>query len=150
MTKPRDVLDRAIRAALKAGERERLATLRMLLNEVDNTRIREQAEVDDEGLVRLVRRGIKQREESVEQYEKGGREELAAKERREIEILREFLPPEVDEDELRRAISEILESSGATGPAAIGPVMREMMSRYGGRADGAHINRLVRKQLAGD
>ncbi len=150
MTTPKETLDRAIREALKAGERERLSTLRLLLNEVDNTRIREQSEVDDETFARLVRRGIKQRQESAEQYERGGREELAAKERREIEVLEEFLPPEIDEQELRRAIDEILAETEATGPAAIGPVMREMMSRYAGRADGARINQLVRERLAGD
>lgn len=150
MSGPKETLERAIRESMKAGERERLAALRMLLNEVNNTRIREQTEVDEQTFARLVRRGIKQREESAEQYEKGGRAELADKERREIEVLEEFLPPEVGEDELRRAIAEILAETEASGPAAIGPVMREMMSRYAGRADGARINRLVREQLAGD
>ena len=150
MSTPKEILDRDIRAALKAGERERLGTLRMLLNEVDNTRIREQREVDDETFARLVRRGIKQREESAEQYEKGGRPELAAKERREIEVLEEYLPPEIDEEELRAAIDAILAELDETAPGAIGPVMREMMSRYAGRADGARINQLVRERLAGD
>lgn len=150
MTSPHDSIGNAVRAALKAGDRERVATLRMLLNEIDNERIRQQEEVDDQGFVRLVRRAVKQREESASQYQQGGREELASKERREIEILSEYLPEEVDEGELRAAISEIIDQGKLSGPAAMGPIMRQMLERYGGRADGGQINQLARELLTAD
>ena len=122
----------------------------MLLNEIKNEQIRERQEIDEQGFSRLVRKSIKQREDSADQYEKGGREELAAKERREIEILSVYMPEEIGEDELRSAITQILADSGQSGPQAMGLVMREMMARFGGRADGKRINELVREQLAGD
>lgn len=150
MTSPHDTIGNDIRAALKAGDRERVGTLRMLLNEIDNERIRQRQEVDEKDFLRLVRRAVKQRQESAEQYEQGGRGELAAQERREIEILSEYLPEEVGDEELRAAIGEIIDSGDLSGPADIGPVMRRMMERYGGRADGGRINQLVREALAGD
>ena len=136
-----------MRAALKAGDRERTATLRMLLSEIKNEAIRQQEEVDEAVFLRLVRRSIKQRQESASQYESGGREELAQKERREIEILEAYLPEEIGDDELRAAIAELIESEGHSGPAAIGPLMKGMMARFAGRADGARINQLVREAL---
>jgi uncharacterized protein YqeY len=147
MTTPHDRVSEAMRAALKGGERERLATLRMLLNEIDNERIRSGQPVDEPAFVRLVRRAIKQRDESADQYAKGGRDDLAAKERREIEVLAAYLPEEVGDDELRAAISQLLAAGGLSGPAAIGPLMKQMLARYGDRADGGRINRLVREQL---
>mgnify|MGYP002626032538 CR=1 FL=1 len=149
MTTPHDTVSAAMRAALKAGDRERLATLRMLLNEISNERISSRSEVDEPAFLRLVRRAVKQREDSAQQYQDGGREDLAAKERREIEILSEYLPEDVGDDELSAAIAEILAAENLSGPAAIGPVMRQMMERFGGRADGGRINQLVREQISG-
>ena len=148
--KPHDDIAAAVRTALKAGERERVATLRMLLNEIDNERIRSQEEVDETAFLRLVRRSVKQREESAGQYEEGGREELAAKERREIEILSEYLPAEIGDDELRTAIAAIIAESDLSGPAGLGPIMKQMMQRYAGRVDGGRVNSLARELLAGD
>ncbi len=139
-----------MRAALKGGDRERVATLRLLLSEISNERIAAGSEVDETAFHRLVRRAVKQREDSAAQYEQGGREDLAAKERREAEILAEYLPEDVGDDELRAAIAEILAEEDLAGPAAMGPAMRRMMERFGGRADGGRINQLVREQLSGD
>lgn len=150
MSDPQDQISADLRQALKAGEKERVSTLRMLLNEIKNEQIRERQEIDEQGFSRLVRKSIKQREDSADQYEKGGREELAAKERREIEILSVYMPEEIGEDELRSAITQILADSGQSGPQAMGLVMREMMARFGGQADGKRINELVREQLARD
>ncbi len=148
--KPHDDIAAAVRSSLKAGDRERVATLRMLLNEIDNERIRSREEVDETEFLRLVRRSVKQREESAAQYEAGGREELAAKERREIEILSEYLPAEIGDDDLRAAIAEIIEQEGLAGPAGIGPIMKQMMQRYAGRVDGGRVNALARELLASD
>lgn len=150
MSDPQDQISADLRQALKAGEKERVSTLRMLLNEIKNEQIRERQEIDEQGFSRLVRKSIKQREDSADQFEKGDREELAAKERREIEILSVYMSEEIGEDELRGAITQILADSGQSGPQAMGLVMREMMARFGGQADGKRINELVREQLAGD
>jgi len=148
MTTPQQQIERDVREALKAGDQERLATLRMLLSAINNERIRTQAEVDEETFWSLVRKGIKQRRESSEQYRAGERDDLADKEDREAEILQAYLPPAVDEEELTQAIRSFVEAEELSGPQAIGPIMKAMMALYSGRADGSTINRLARQILA--
>lgn len=134
---------------MKSGEKEKLSTLRMLLTEIKNERIRRKGEeVDEAGFVALVRKAIKQREDSVSQYRQGGREELAAKEEAEMKMLEAYLPAQVDEGQIRAAIEELVASRNLSGPAAIGPIMKEMLARFGSSADGATINRIARETLA--
>jgi uncharacterized protein YqeY len=149
MTTPTETVERDLRSALKAGEKERLGTLRMLLTEVKNERIRSGAEVGEEAFAGLVRKAIKQRQDAAEQFRAGHREELAAKEEREAEILSGYLPQQASEDEIRAAVEAFVAAEGLSGPQAIGPVMREMLGRFGARADGGTINRVARQVLAG-
>ncbi|HEX7185482.1 MAG TPA: GatB/YqeY domain-containing protein [Thermoanaerobaculia bacterium] len=145
---PQQRIEADVKAAMKAGDKEKLSTLRMLLTEIKNERIRRGSEVDEAGFVALVRKAIKQREESTAQYKQGGREELAAKEQSEAAILAGYLPAQVDEGQIRAAVEEMVASRGLSGPAAIGPVMKEMLARFGSSADGATINRIAREVLA--
>ena len=138
-----------VKAAMKSGEKEKLSTLRMLLTEIKNERIRRGSEVDEPGFVALVRKSVKQREESITQYQQGGREELAQKERAEIVVLSAYLPPQVDEAEIRAAIEELVAERGLSGPAAMGVVMKEVLAKFGSSADGGTINRIAREVLAG-
>ena len=147
-TPPQQRIEGDVRAAKKAGEKEKLSTLRLLLTEIKNERIRRGSEVDEAGFVSLVRKSIKQREDSVSQYRAGNREELAAKEEAEIKVLQAYLPAQVDEGQIRAAVEELVSSRGLSGPAAIGPVMKEMLARFGSSADGATINRIAREVLA--
>jgi uncharacterized protein YqeY len=147
MTTPQQRIESDLKTAMKAGDKERLSTLRMLLADVKNERIRRGGEVDEAGLVALVRKGIKQRQESAEQFRRGGREEQAAKEEREAEHLGEYLPQQAGEEEVRAAVEELVEAEGLSGPAAMGRVMRATMERFGSRADGAVVNRLAREVL---
>ncbi len=148
MPAPVERIEQEVRAALKAGDKERLATLRLLLTAIKNEAIRRGEEVDEDGFLKLVRKAIKQRRDSAEQYRGGGRDELADKEEREAEILGVYLPEEAGEDEIRAAIAELVAAEGLSGPAAMGTVMKAMMARFGGRADGGTINRLAREILA--
>jgi uncharacterized protein YqeY len=147
-TAPQQRIEADVKAAMKAGEKEKLSTLRMLLTEIKNERIRRGSDVDEAGFVSLVRKAIKQREDSVAQYRRGGREELAAKEEAEIKVLSEYLPAQVDEGRIRAAVEELVAARGLSGPAAIGPVMKEMLARFGSSADGGTINRIAREVLA--
>jgi uncharacterized protein len=147
-TPPQQRIEAEVKAAMKAGEKEKLSTLRLLLTEIKNERIRRGSEVDEAGFVSLVRKAIKQREDSVSQYRAGNREELAAKEEAEIKVLQAYLPAQVDEGQIRAAIEDLVSSRGLSGPAAIGPVMKEMLARFGSSADGATINRIAREVLA--
>src|SRR5258706_8736262 len=145
---PQQRIEADVKAALKAGEKEKLSTLRMLLGEIKNERIRRGGEVDEAGFVSLVRKSIKQREEAATQYHAGHREELAAKEESEAKILATYLPAQVDEGQIRAAIEELVASRSLSGPAAIGPIMKELLARFGSSADGATINRIAREVLA--
>jgi len=147
-TTPQQRIEADVKTALKAGEKEKLSTLRMLLTEIKNEKIRRMGEVDEAGFVSLVRKAIKQREEAAAQYKTGGRPELAAKEEAEAKMLAEYLPAQVDEGQIRAAIQEVVDARGLSGPAAIGPIMKEMLARFGSSADGATINRLAREVLA--
>ena len=148
-TTPQQRIEADVKTAMKAGEKERLSTLRMLLTEIKNERIRRGSDVDEAGFVSLVRKAIKQREEAALQYRNGAREELAAKEESEAKILAGFLPAQVDEAQIRAAVEAVVAERGLSGPAAIGPIMKEMLARFGSSADGAVINRVAREVLTG-
>lgn len=148
MSTPQERIETEVKQALKAGDKERLSTLRMLLNTIKNERIKTGEEIDELTFLQLVRKGIKQRRESSLQYRQGERPELAEREDREAEILEAYLPPAVDEDELATAIREHVATAGLSGPQAMGSVMKAMIQRYSGRTDGATINRLARQILA--
>jgi len=148
MSTPQERIEIEVRQALKARDKERLSTLRMLLNSIKNERIRTGQEVEEAAFLKLVRKGVKQRQESSQLYRQGGREELADQEEREAEILAVYLPPAVSDEELAAAIRDYVAAAGLTGPQAMGSVMKEMLHRFSGRADGGTINRLARDILA--
>lgn len=147
MSTPQETIQSDIKEALKAKQPERLSTLRMLLSEIKNEKIRAGAEVEEDGFLRLVRKAVKQRQDSAEQFRKGDREELAAKEDREIEILSVYLPAQIGEAEIRQAIEELVAAEGLSGAQGIGPVMKAMLARFGGAADGRTINQIARAVL---
>jgi len=145
---PQETIQQELTVAIKAQDRERVATLRLLLSALKNEAIAHGAEVDDAGFMKLVQKSIKQRREAAELYDKGGRDELAAKERGEAKILSGYLPPPVDESEIRTAIEAFINAEELAGPQAIGRVMKEMTSRFSGRADGATLSRIAREVLS--
>jgi uncharacterized protein YqeY len=147
-TTPQQRIEAEVKTAMKSGEKEKLSTLRMLLAEIKNERIRRGDEVDEAGFVSLVRKAIKQREDSITQYRAGNREELAAKEESELGVLNAFLPAQVDEGQIRAAVEEIVQEQGLSGPAAMGPIMKGVIARFGSSADGGTINRIAREVLA--
>ncbi len=149
MDTPRARLEADVRQALKSGDRERLSNLRLLLAELNNEALRRGGEVDETGFAGLVRKAIKQRQEAAGQFRAGGRAALAAKEEREAAELVAYLPQQASAEELRAAAAEVIAGLGVSGPAATGPVMKEMLARFGARADGAAVNRVVRELLAG-
>ena len=148
MSTPQERLQTDLKEALKAKAKERLGTLRMLLTELKNEQIRTGSEVDEDGFVQLVRKGIKQREDAAKQYRDGDREELAAKEDREAAILADYMPEQAGEDEIRAAIEELVAKEGLEGPRAIGVIMKAMMAHFGSKADGRTINQIARQILS--
>lgn len=148
MTSPQEQIESDLKQSMKAGERERVATLRLLLSSIKNEAIRLGEPVDETTFVTLLRRGIKQRQEAATAFRDGGREESAAKEEREAEILAAYLPQQADESELRQAVVAFIGENSLSGPSAMGPVMKAMMERFAGRADGSTLSRIVREALA--
>lgn len=145
---PQQRIELDLRGAMKAGDKERVGTLRMLLTELKNERIRRGEEVDEAGFLAALRKGIKQREEAAEQFEKGKRPDQAAKERREAEILGSYLPAGPSEDEIRAAVEAYVAEHGLSGPQGMGQVMPAMIERFEGRADNAVVSKVARQVLA--
>lgn len=148
---PQQRIESDVKAAMKAGEKERLGTLRMLLADIKNERTKAGgggAEVDDATFLILLRRAIKRREEAASQYREGGRIELAEKEERESRILADYLPAQPTPEEIRAAVADFVAAQGLSGPAAIGTVMKEIKGRFP-TADGALMNRIAREVLSG-
>jgi len=133
--------------SMKARTAERTSTLRMLQAAVKNEQISLGHELSDEEAMAVIRKGIKQRSDSVEQYTKGNRPELAAKEQAEIEILRAYMPPELSEAEIESGLREIIASTGAQSKKDMGKVMKEATARYKGRVDGRKIQEIVSRLL---
>jgi uncharacterized protein YqeY len=130
-------------AARKAQDKARLLLLGTIIAEVRNREIELKREVTDDDVIEVLRRGIKKRRESIEMYDKGGRADLAAVERAEVEVLGTYLPAAVGDEEIRKAVTAVIEG-GATN---VGAVMGKVMGQFKGRADGAIINAIVREEL---
>jgi uncharacterized protein len=134
-------------AAMKAKEAERLSTLRMLQSAMKYQQIEVGHELSDEEALAIIRKAVKQRIDSIEQYTKGNRPELAAKEASEMEILKAYLPPELSEEELENGLREIIASTGAASKKDMGKVMKEATARFKGRVDGKKIQEVVGRLL---
>ena len=133
--------------SVKAREAERLSTLRMLQAAVKNEQIERGRELADEEALVLIRKAVKQRLDSIDQYTKGNRSDLADKEKRELEILKTYLPPELSEQELETGLREIVAATGASSKKDLGKVMKEATARFKGRADGKTIQEIVSRLL---
>jgi len=132
-------------AARKAQDKPRTLLLSTVLADLKNRRIELRHDLSDDDVQEVLRRGIKRRRESIEMYEKGGREDLVARERAEVGMLEPYLPAQVGDDELRAAVREAI----AAGAKNVGAVMGKVMPRFKGRADGTRINAIVREELGG-
>lgn len=132
-------------AARKAQDKPRTLLLSTVLADLRNRRIELGHDLSDDEVQEVVQRGIKRRRESVAAYEKGGRDDLVARESAEIEMLEPYMPPPANDDELRAAVREAI-SSGAKN---LGAVMGRVVPRFKGRADGSRINAIAREELGG-
>ena len=136
-------------AAMKYRQAARLSTLRMVKAAMQNREIEKGGELTDEELSRVLQSLVKQRRDSVEQYEKAGRAELAEKERAEIAVIEEYLPRAATREEIEQAVSDAIAETGATSMKEMGALMKAAMSRLAGRnADGRTVNEIVKQKLS--
>lgn len=135
----------AMKEALRAKDQVKLDTVRLVLAEIKNAEIEKRGLLAEEEIVALIRKGIKKREESIVYFEKGNRPELLEKARREIEILKEFLPPQLSPEEIAGIVREVLQLY--PGGTSFGAVMKEVMARVQGRAEGHVVSAVVRQEM---
>jgi uncharacterized protein len=140
----------AIADAMRKQESVRLATLRMLKAALMNREIERGRSLDESEERQVVTTLVKQRKDSIDQFTRGGREDLAKKEAAEIVVLEGYLPPAVDPAAVERAVADVIAELGAVSPKDMGRVMKAVMARMAGQTvDGKVVNELVRKKLAG-
>lgn len=139
-----------MKSAMKEGNALKRDTLRMLDSMIKNTEIekmKKETGLTDEEVIEVVTRAVKQRKDSVAQFEAGGRPELAEKEKNEIEILSAYMPAQLGEDEVRKVVKEVILATGAASKADMGKVMGQAMGRLKGQTDGNVVKKIVEEEL---
>ena len=137
-----DLLD-----AMKRGDKIATSTLRMLISQMQYARIELKRELKEEDCLAVLQRAVKTRREAIEQYDKGGRKDLADKERAEIAVVERYMPAAMSPEETARAVDGLLKELGIGEKKDLGRAMKEFMARYRGRADGKAVNALIASRL---
>jgi len=143
----KDRINEDMKAALKARQPERLSAIRLLWAAVKQKEIDERKAVDDAAVISVTERLIKQRRDSIEQFTAAGRKDLADKEAAELELLRQYLPQQLSQEQVASAIEAAILAAGASGPQAMGKVMAALKTELAGRADMARVSALVKARL---
>jgi uncharacterized protein len=138
-----------MKAAMRARETARLSTIRLLLAAIKQKEVDERVELTDPDVIGIIDKMIKQRRESIAQFDAGGRPELSAAEKAEIEVLRQYMPERLSDAEIDRLIDAAIAGAGSSGPAAMGKVMGALKSQLSGRADMTEVAARVKARLAG-
>jgi uncharacterized protein len=136
-----------LKAAMKAGDKTKVATLRLLIAALKNERIQAARDLTADEVEAAVRRAVKQRKDSIEQYQKGGRQDLVDAEKSELKVLESYLPQGLSDADLEAAIRGIVTEKGFTASRDVGLVMKELMARHRGRVDGKRAQEIARQIL---
>jgi uncharacterized protein YqeY len=145
----REQVNEDMKSAMKAREADKLGAIRLLLSEVKRREVDERITLDDAGVIAVVEKMIKQRKDSISQYEKAARQDLADKEKFEIGVLEAYLPQQLSQAEIDAVIAEAVASTGAQSAADMGKVMGVVKPRLAGRADMGKVSGLVKARLTG-
>jgi len=145
----KDKLNEDMKAAMIAKNVDKLSTIRMLKSAIQYAEIQKGAgyTATDEDILEVIGREVKKRRESIELYEKGNRQELADKEKQELELLQTYLPEQLSEDEIRLIVKSTIESTGSTSMQDMGKLMGALMPQIKGKADGNLVNKIIRETL---
>jgi len=143
----RETIDADIKEALKSGAKDKVSTLRMLSAALKNKQIDKRRSLTEEEVVETVRALIKQRKDSIEQFAKGGRQDLVDKETAEVPVLEVYLPRQLSREELEGIVREVVAQTGAQGARDMGKVMKALIPLVGARADGKLVSELVKHAL---
>ena len=137
-----------MKEAMKSGDKLRLSTIRMIRSAVKNREIEVRKTLDDEDIFKVIQGMVRKGEESVEQFQTGGRMDLVEKEKKEIEILKSYLPQPLSQEEVLKMIDEAIQETQASSLKDLGKVMKAVMPKLGGKADGKLINQWVKERLS--
>jgi uncharacterized protein YqeY len=140
-------LEGDMKAAMKSGDKRRVATLRLLLANVKNEKIEAQRDLTGEEVEAALRRAVKQRKDSIEQYAKGGRQDLVEAETEELAILESYLPKGLTDAEIEAELKAIVQEKGFSSGRDVGLAMKELMARHRGRVDGKKAQEIARRLL---
>ena len=143
----RPLIEEAVKVSLKKRDKETTSALRLAISELKKEEIDKQIELEDEQVIKILQRMIKQRKDSYTQFSDAGRNELAEKEQKEIDILSEFLPEQLSEEELSSMVLEVVKEIGAEGPQDMGKVMGSLKQRIQGNADMGLVSKIVKETL---
>ena len=133
--------------AMKAQEKERLGTIRFISAAIKKVEIDTRKDLDDAAVIGILSNLVKQRRDSIEQFKKGGREDLVAKEEAELAVLQTYLPQQLSNEELEKIVGEAVEKSGAKSMRDMGLVMKVLMPLVAGKAEGSAVSEMVKKKL---
>jgi uncharacterized protein len=142
-------IQEAVKTAMKSGDGITLSTLRLLLSAMHNEEIKVRKELTTEDIHRIISTLSKQRNEAIEMFRKGGREELAQKEEAELAVLKHYLPQPLTENEIAALIRSSIDEAGAKGIQDLGKLMKVLMPKVSGRSDGKRVNELAKALLGG-
>lgn len=142
-------LSESMKSAMKGADKAKLAFARNLHAAIRKREIDDRIDLDDAGVVKIITSLAKQRQDSIEQFRQGGREDLVANEQAELEFLKSFLPEQMEESDIRRLVEAAVNQSGASSAKDMGAVMKILMPQVQGKADGKLVNQIVREKLGG-
>ena len=137
-----------MKSAMRAKEAERLGTIRLLLAAIKQREVDERITVDDAGIIAIIEKLIKQRKDSIEQFQKAGRTDLVDQESKELGILQAYMPAQLSEAEVQSVIQKVIADLGASGPQDMGKVIGALKAQLAGKADMGMVSRLVKAALA--
>ena len=144
----KDQITQDMKSAMKACEKDRLKVVRLMLAAIKQVEVDKRIELDDAAVLSVLDKMVKQRRDSVEQFEKGGREDLATIERDEIAVLKDYLPEQLSADELAVLVDEVIAATGAASMKDMGKVMGQIKARAAGRADMGAVSAAVKERLS--
>ena len=137
-----------MKSAMKAGDKDRLKVVRLMLADIKRVEIDSRQEVDETGVLSILEKAVKQRRDSIEQFDKGGRADLSDIEKAELEIIQTYLPEQLGEDELTALVDEIIAATGAENIRDMGKVMGAIKAKAAGKADMGAVGAMVKARLA--
>lgn len=145
----KEKLSELMKASMKSGDKDTLAYVRNLHAAIRKKEIDDKVELDDAGVQKIIQTAMKQRQDSIEQYKSGNRPDLVAKEEAELNFLKQYMPAQMSEEEIRKLVDWAVAESKAQGPKEMGKVMGLLMPKVQGKADGKLVNQIVKERLGG-